>query len=139
VPKDSLECSEGTSVFIKDITYSCSANRLTITLANNGRFSVDGYYIRVSNQSGDQLAVIDISLKIASGGEVYGNAVQFNSLSINNFKPSSGERTAEFNVAGYGTLYKVEIVPTRFQTIDNKNRFLSCGNAKVEEILACSA
>ncbi|MEK6738241.1 MAG: hypothetical protein AABY74_06215, partial [Planctomycetota bacterium] len=43
IPKDSPTCPEGTSILIKEAP--CVSNTLTLTLKNNGRFSLDGYFI----------------------------------------------------------------------------------------------
>jgi len=40
-------CPEGVNIIITN--YTCSTNELEITLKNKGRFTVDGYYVRVHN------------------------------------------------------------------------------------------
>jgi FlaG/FlaF family flagellin (archaellin) len=139
VPKDTMKCPDGTSVFIKDISYNCASKVLTVTLKNNGKFSVNGYFIHVSNKTNEELATIDLSSRIMSGGNVSGNAITF-SLDQNSLTPTepTNSKISLFNVTGYGTLYKLEIIPTRFQEEDEKMRFVSCGDAKVEETLTCT-
>jgi FlaG/FlaF family flagellin (archaellin) len=139
VPKDVIKCDEGTSVFIRDVHYDCVNSILNITIKNNGRFSVDGYFIHVSNKTNEELAVIDISSKIISGGNISGNAIRFSDWTENSLAPEDNNvRSSSFNVAGYGTLTKVEIIPTRIQKVDGKNKFVSCGDSKVEETLTCA-
>jgi len=140
VPKDTPQCSEGTSIFIKDLNYDCANNRLEITLKNNGKFSIHGFYIRVSNKADEELATIDLSSAIIEGGETYGNSIVF-MLIEENFLSPSGENnaiTTSFDTSAYGALYKIEIIPTRLEEIENKKRLVSCSNAKVEQALACS-
>jgi len=142
VPADSAKCSEGTSLFIKDIAYACTsgAETLNITVKNNGKFSIEGYFIRVSNVSNlDALAIIDISSKVFEGGEISGNAIVFNNLIENYLTPNepTNLRMTSFNVAGYGRLYKVEIIPIRIQEEGNKKRVVSCNDARIEETLTC--
>jgi hypothetical protein len=142
VPANPVECSEGTSLFIKEIAYACTpgAETLNITVKNNGKFSINGYFIRVSNVSNpDALAIIDISSKVLIGGEISVNSIAFNNLIENYLTPSepTNVRMTSFNVAGYGRLYKVEIIPIRLQKEGNKKRVLSCDDARVEEMLTC--
>ena len=142
VPKDTTKCSEGTSIFIRDIFYTCTpgAETLNITVKNNGKFSVNGYFIHVSNVSNlDALATIDISSRIKLGGNISGNSIVFNNLIYNYLTPDepNNVRTSSFNVTKYGRLYKVEIIPTRLQEEGNKKKIVSCGDAKISEMLTC--
>jgi hypothetical protein len=138
VPKDVASCPEGTSVFIRDVSYNCTENTLAITLKNNGKFSVDGYFIHVSNQT-EGISTIDLSSKILSGGNISGNSVIFSLMTQNSLTPDepTNVKLVRFNVSGLGALYKVEIIPTRIQE-DTRKRVVSCGDAKVQETLACS-
>jgi hypothetical protein len=142
VPKESLKCPEGTSLFIKEISYTCTPGKetLNITVKNNGKFSINGYFIHVSNVSDpDALATIDISSRILIGGKTSGSSIVFDNLIENYLTPDepTNVRMSSFNVTGYGTLYKVEIIPIRLQKEDNKKRIVSCGDAKVEEMFSC--
>ena len=139
VPSESLECPEGVSIFIKEYTYDCSGNTLSITLKNNGRFDLTGYYIRATTQQDQAVATLDLSDKILSGGSKSGNAITFGAGNL--FPPTSpgNEKISTFNLAGLGTIYSLEIIPTRQQEVEGKNRFLSCANAKVKEELSCSS
>src|SRR4030042_6143362 len=53
VPKEAPKCSEGTSLLIREISYDCTPGneRLTIDVKNNGRFSINGYFIHASDKS----------------------------------------------------------------------------------------
>jgi hypothetical protein len=139
VPSETLECPEGTSVFIKETNYDCINKILTIKLQNNGKFSLAGYFIHVSTSPDtESLATINIFSKITEGGTPHGNSIVYD-LSINSLTPDSPNnvQTSSFDVLGYDTLTEVEIIPTRFQQEDNKNRYLSCSNEKVRETLKC--
>jgi hypothetical protein len=140
VPADSVKCSDGTSIFIKDISYSCSGT-LTLTVQNNGKFGIDGYFIHVSTSPNtDALATIDISSKITSGGTTFGNSIRFSNVIENSLSPEDlhNVQISSFNVQSYGTLHKVEITPFRMQEVSNKKRLVSCSEAKVEETLVCT-
>jgi|WetSurMetagenome_2_1015567.scaffolds.fasta_scaffold408254_2 hypothetical protein len=144
VPKDVGTCPEGTSMFINDINYNCVTGRITVTVKNNGRFGLDGYFIHASNRSDEKLSTIDISptvvvvsaqdrLETLSGSEVRFSSAE-NSLSP---ESSSNTNTRSFDVASYGRLYKIELIPIRIQEVDKKKKIISCTAAKSEETLAC--
>lgn len=140
VPAEALACPDGTSIFIKTISYNCTNSKMDIMLKNNGKFSVDGYFIHASNSSDeDSLATIDLSSKIISGGEIAGNSIIFSSQVENSLTPDapSNEKSSSFNATGHGTLRKIEIIPIRMQTEEGKKRVVSCSNAKIEEMLSC--
>jgi len=142
VPTDTIKCAEGTSIFIRDIAYTCTPGEetLNITVKNNGKFSVNGYFIHVSNVSNpDEIATIDISSKIKVGGNISGNSIVFSNLIYNYLTPDepTNVRTSSFDVRGYGTLYKVEIIPIRLQEEGSKKKIASCADAKIEEALVC--
>jgi FlaG/FlaF family flagellin (archaellin) len=139
VPKEAPTCDEGTSIFIKEIVYDCTnSKQLNITFKNNGRFSISGYYIHVSdNPDKEQLAVIDLSTKFVSGGSVSGSSIIFSQFEENGFVPES-ENVSSFDISEFGTLYRLEIIPIRIQEIDDKKKLVSCSNAKVEEDLVCA-
>jgi FlaG/FlaF family flagellin (archaellin) len=143
VPKEAIKCEEGTSVFLKDVSYDCAASKLTLTIKNNGKFSVDGFFIHISNKSGEDLAAIDISKNIDASQTSYlaGNEIKFSELTANSLSPEGTSNTAtfSFNTASYGTIYKVEIIPVRIEVIDSKTRLVSCSDAKVSENLVCKA
>ena len=61
IPKDALECSDGVSILLQNYDYNCVANRLTLNLKNNGRFNIDGYYIKATNSSTQTLATKDLA------------------------------------------------------------------------------
>lgn len=142
VPTESLECDDGTSIFISDISYDCDTGYLDITVKNNGKFSVNGYFIHASNKAGEELATIDISSGITSGGDIYGytNSITFVETEKNYLTPDEPTNviTSSFDVSDYNNaLVKVEIIPTRIQEVDNKERLVSCGSAKIEESVSC--
>jgi hypothetical protein len=142
VPSDTLTCPDETSVFIKETSYNCLAHNLTITLQNNGKFSLGGFFIYVSTDpDSESIATIDLSSKFQSGaGIVNGNSIWY-AESGNGFSPESpyNEKTSVFNVTIYGnSLKEVEIIPLRFQEENNKERIVSCSSAKVRESLVCS-
>lgn len=135
VPTEALECPNGVSVFLKKYVYNCGLEELNITLKNNGRFNLAGYFIHVTNKSDQELATIDLSI-YTEKGEGKGGTVLFGTKNL--FEPG-GEMTNVFDLSdsNIGQIHSVEIIPVRFQEEEGKTRFASCGNAKVEEIINC--
>ena len=144
VPKEAPKCSEGTSLLIREISYDCTNGRLSVDVKNNGRFSINGYFIHASNKSDlEQVSIIDLSPKIIVQNKetIYLGSVEFSNVEENNLLPG-GTHSTLFNVADYcpcagKAITKIEIIPTRIQEIEGKTRFVSCSDAKVEETLTC--
>jgi hypothetical protein len=146
VPKDALTCDEGTSIFINSINYNCATGILSLTLKNNGRFGIDGYFIYASDKSGEELPTIDISSKITATAEdklkkLSGSELRF-SVTENSLSPESTGNTQgqpdSFDVSSYGRLYNIEIIPVRIQHVDNQKRIVSCSDSKISETLICN-
>jgi FlaG/FlaF family flagellin (archaellin) len=144
VPKEAAACPDGTSLFINSVNYNCATGVLTLTVKNNGRFGIDGYFIHASNKSGAEMASIDISqnIRVASSEDrieqLSGSEVRFSSVR-NALSPEEGENINEksFDILSYGRIYKIEIIPVRIQEFDNQWKVVSCGNAKNEEKITC--
>jgi len=138
VPKAALECPETTSMFIKN--YTCiSNNQLNLTIRNNGNFNIAGYFIRIANISGQELATVDLSqrLQLEFGGVTIGNSVLFDESDPGNSFTPNEESTNVFDITGTNTIYFIELTPIRVQEQDNRARTTSCGNAKIKEEIAC--
>ena len=139
IPKEGLDCPEGVSVFIKEAKYDCVNNNLDVTIKNNGRFNIAGYFIHATTSADQELATLDLSGKLAKtnpGGEKYGNSIVY-AVRKNFLTPASpNEKTTKFDLGSLDTIYKIEIIPVRFQDEEGKTRFVSCSNARVEEVLS---
>ena len=133
VPIEAPACSEEISVFMK--RYSCDAgNELTITIKNNGKFNLAGYFIHVSTNPTQEIATIDLSEYVTTGGISAGGSVIFSAGSANSLQPNK-EFVSIFDLSAtnLGQIHLIEIIPVRFQEIRNKLTFVSCGNAKIRE------
>jgi len=138
VPRAALECPETTSIFIE--SYTCIPNnQLNITIRNNGNFNVAGYFIRLANVSGQELATVDLSRRLQSefGGINISNSVLFSEENPGNSFTPNDEITNVFDITGTGTIYFIELTPIRVEEIDNRDRTASCGNAKIKEEISC--
>ena len=140
VPTDSVECPDGTSIFIKEINYDCVNSELSLVIKNNGKFSINGYYIKVSDKKGSELATIDLAPHLTSGGIISGSSIVFSEINENALAPTdpSNIREGVFDVSEFGELYRVEIIPTRIEVVNDVKRLVSCTNAKVEASLKCA-
>jgi len=141
VPAQALECPDGVSLFIKDADFDSSDSQLIITLRNNGRFNLAGYFIHVTNSSDQELPTIDLSgyLNDTDGpGKIHGNSVLFFDEIAENpnlFTPGS-EESYFFDIpSSIGEPHLIRITPTRFQDVDERQRFVSCGGARVGQIV----
>ncbi|MEK6842805.1 MAG: hypothetical protein AABX84_03230, partial [Nanoarchaeota archaeon] len=67
VPQKSIECEDGVSLFVQSYNNDCDNERLDLTLKNNGRFDIAGYFIHATTSPTQELAVIDISSETAKG------------------------------------------------------------------------
>ncbi len=138
VPSESLNCPDGTSVFVKESSFDDATSELKIVLKNNGRFDLAGYFIHATNNSSQEVATLDLSpyLNSISGGKIFGNSIVF-MLGSNTMNPGDQE-TNIFDIPsslGLGELYSVNIIPVRYQVEDNRERFVSCSNAKAENLV----
>jgi len=139
IPKAALECPDTTSLFIKDYTCDLTNNELSLTIRNNGNFNVAGYFIRVANVSGQELATVDLSQKLKSefGGIIVGNVILVNESESGNSLIPNEEATNVFDITGVNYIYFVELTPVRIQQIENRERTTSCGNSKIKEEITC--
>lgn len=141
VPVAPLECPDGSSIFIKSVKYNCSSELINISLKNNGRFNLGGYFIHASNVSEQELAVLDLTQYFLDS-EPPGDGIKLNSgikfhSSGENTVPPNNQVTHFFNLSGSGIIYSLEITPFRYQTEGSKTRLVSCSNARVKYKIVC--
>ncbi|MCW8966365.1 MAG: DUF4215 domain-containing protein [Candidatus Pacearchaeota archaeon] len=140
VPTESVDCPDGVSMFVSDS--SCvrfgDNYQLRLDIRNNGRFSIGGFFIRGTSNESAELATVDLSNTIVNG-RASRNAVVFSppNTEINNFLDPNNEIQRLFNLTE--PVYLLELVPIRFQVIDNKQQLVSCSRAVVNEILDCES
>lgn len=137
VPTEEVNCPEGTSMFVKSINYDCTNLILNMTIKNNGKFSINGFYIRATNVSNQELATINLASNILAGGKLYEGSVDFVEEIENSCDPGE-EEFISFNIEEYNQIYKIEIVPTRIQVEEDKKLLVMCGDSEIRETLTCS-
>ncbi len=140
VPTGKLECPDGTSLMIKSVNCSYNGTNyvLSLTLKNNGRFNLAGYYIHATNDSSQETATINLVDNLDNegvGGIKFGSSILFytgnqNQLNINQ------EKTSLFVIDD--PIYSISIIPTRFEEVEGKTKFIGCGSERVREDLDCS-
>lgn len=135
VPQDALKCPEGAGIVLQD--YDCSSGQLNITLKNNGRFNLAGFFIHASNNTEQEIATIDLSqnLDTNESGETYGNSVVVELGNVNFMTPGEENGYVFDNIPS--NIWLIEFTPARFQEENNKVRFVSCGEAKITEKINC--
>ena len=135
VPTDTVECPSGVSVSIRAVECAESVQEgnysLMLNLSNNGLFEIDGFYIRATTSSTQQLATQDLSQLIYKGGDAPGNFVQFFSV----FAPSDRASLQFFPLEN--KIYSIEVTPMKFEEVEGKIRVASCSDSKVKEIIEC--
>ncbi|MBU4069761.1 MAG: hypothetical protein KJ646_02155 [Nanoarchaeota archaeon] len=138
VPKEGINCPDGVSVYIdevkcEEIVYNSFL--LNLTLKNNGRFNIAGYFIHATNSSEQELATIDLSGYTPDGADKGGSVI----FGVKNFLNPGEKRKNIFDITlPINSINSVEIIPLRFQSIENKERLVSCQNAKIREEITCS-
>jgi hypothetical protein len=132
VPTETLECPDGVSVLIRDINCTEDIDKwnLEIDLMNNGRFEINGYYIKYSDTEGEEIGRIPVT-EIISGGKSAEGIVFFTGQDS---VLGPGENiVSEFEIDTRA--YLVEITPIRYEVIEGKTRLAICTNAKIKEKL----
>ena len=140
IPTDPLDCPDGVSVFVKDYDYNCTENQLNLKIKNNGRFNIGGYFIHGTNSPEQKLAIIDLTpyADLGTGGDSeLAGLVIFNTEN-NSFNPNNEIKNLfDFSDTSFGQIYSIEIIPIRYQLTNNKNRIVSCSNAKIKQKVFC--
>lgn len=136
VPKDSLKCPDGVSMFLTNV--DCSGSVLNLDFKNNGRFDIAGYFIRGAKED-EEVATIDLSPNVTKDGGIrHVNSLLFGEQGLNTLKPGE-EGVGEFNLqTSILDIKMVEIIPIRFQVVNNRNQIVACTEAKIHEFIICS-
>jgi len=139
VPQEAVGCPDGVSLFMKD--YSCSGGQLNITMKNNGKFNMAGYFIHASNNSAQKVATINLAKDFINSSDGEARSVTDSyivySIGKDNFMTPKIDTEHWFNM-NVPNLISVEITPVRYETINDKQRFAICSNAKIKETIVCS-
>lgn len=134
VPQNDVECPSDTSIFIKE--YSCNSESLNLTIKNNGKFNVGGYFIYATISASEELATKDLSIYLAENfSQLSPTGVKFTG-ELNSLKPNE-EEIEEYNMSNAPDIYSVEIIPIRWQKEGRISRLVSCANSRIKEVVVC--
>ena len=61
IPSEDSKCPDGISIFVAEKTYDCANKQLDLTIKNNGRFNIGGYFISATNSPNQEVATSDLS------------------------------------------------------------------------------
>jgi hypothetical protein len=145
VPTDKVECPEGVSIFAKDT--SCSLNvygtyDLNLTIKNNGRYNIAGYFIHASSDSNQTVATMPLSSNFGQASSspsaiLLGDAIIFQASTTENLVSINSLAHAEYkNITK--EIYSIDLLPIRFQKEENKLSMVSCGKAILREKINCN-
>ena len=136
IPREDIECADGVSLFVQDYNYNCDTKSLDLTIKNSGRFDVAGYFIHATTDSSQELAVTDLSGATDLRGS--GGSVNYPPDGDDLNSVSAGQIFSDlFVLTSIGQIYSIEIVPLRYELVNNRNRAVSCTNARIKERLSC--
>lgn len=143
VPREKIECPEDVSISVIEYNYSCSENALNFTIRNNGKFNVNGYFIRASNNSEDEIATLDLTPYHEGKGNIGNGAVlleQTNVFPLNPGEEASSENVFDLTLENgfVGEIDFIELIPVRFEEVEGKRRFTSCGEEKIKQQISCT-
>lgn len=145
VPTNVSKCPDGTSIFVKDFTYDCK-NSLNVTIQNNGRFSIAGYYIHSADSPTQELATDDLSTYLKTTpnppyqGVIENAWIKFSSGGVNTLIPEHHiNQTFQFPVGTFANpLVFIEITPTMYEEDDKgKIQFYTCSNSRIRQDFIC--
>jgi len=134
VPQEDLECPDGISLMIKEITCEddgAGGYDLSINLKNTGRFNVNGYFITGINNS-DKQELIEISKYFSVEAARLNPGVGFFPGIL-----KAGKESGFQIFKSIENISAVEITPMKEIEVKNKLRTVSCGYAKIKEDVSC--
>ena len=135
VPKDTVECSDGVSVYVKEI--DCELGKLIIK--NNGRFSVAGFLIKGTTDENQKIATKNLCSEngemVFTGSELADPPVNALGVNMQNYNPQGdGDLNQSIN-CDFNGIYSVEITPFRYDLYDGKPKKVICGKSKIRELI----
>jgi hypothetical protein len=142
-----VSCKEGTSILLTNL--DCSSSELEVSLKNNGRFSVDGFILTVSNKSGLIPPIYLMPSNDFNKGLDPGSYFFYDSANDNKLKPdktvianfSNKEKKFE-GISGFGaekdfdltTIKSIQIQPFLL----DRDGIVICQDALIKQDIECS-
>jgi FlaG/FlaF family flagellin (archaellin) len=136
VPQEEFECPDDVSLFIQD--YNCDSKLLSVTLRNNGKFNVGGYFIYATTASDQELASKDLSPYAVITSPILSQTggVKF-SGNLNSLAPGEEESMSfDFSEEDFD-IFSIEIIPLRWEEQGRRVEIASCTQSKIKEDITC--
>ncbi|MCF7910667.1 hypothetical protein K9L16_03275 [Candidatus Pacearchaeota archaeon] len=130
VPKDQVACPDGTSLFIQEYSYTYPS--LEIDFRNNGRFGIAGFYIKATTDPEQDIATKDLANFLISGGTQVDKIILFNASEQNSLSPGD---IKNLRFAIDEPVYKIELIPIRYEDAGGRQTLTSCTRAVIRENL----
>ncbi len=141
-PQQQIDCPQETSLLVTGYNYDCDNKILSIDITNDGKFSIGGYFIYATDSPDKDLATLDLSSLnmeenkiLKPSGVIFGT---FADEERNSLAPNSVE-SDDYNLTTLNKqVYKIEIVPLRWETRNRRMMVVSCKNADTKKVIECS-
>lgn len=145
LPQINLEempkCPENVALIIS--TYSCDStdNTITLNLKNQGRFDIDGFFIRGTDSDNEE-AIPILGLSDPENTKITDGSYYFGAPNIAPLGPGIAypQKTFSYSFSGGSELKKIQIEPFRIQEDKRgKDRVVLCDTATITQEVACVA
>lgn len=133
VPKEGIACPDGVSIYVSEYAFDKDLKELSLTLKNNGQFSIGGIFIHYSTDKTQEIAVNDLSASIIPKNKYLNPGIALGEIGENSFEPNSEDIKLSFDMSQINYIYAIEITPIRWQEEKNKKQIVSCANAKTKK------
>lgn len=129
VPTEELKCPDGISIYIQSATIDSS--NLELTIKNNGRFNIAGYFIRGAATLEQKLTTIELSqyLDTSTGSQKLNPGVKLilsGGTEIEDENILNPTQTFSNTFKAIPTIARIEITPFIYKEQDNKKRLVIC-------------
>jgi hypothetical protein len=132
-PLPTESCDEAVNLIISN--YNCIPDKiLNISLKNQGRFDINGVMIKISNKSGDELAIFPLT-EIKFDTELGQYEDPRTALSFDPVLIPGNESTKLLNYSKYNQIDYLELEPTK--GVDQYGRVILCEKSISKIPLTC--
>ncbi len=149
LPQINLEempkCPDNVALIIMDYSCDLSTDEITLTLKNQGRFDIDGFFIRGTDSANEE-AIPATGLSDPDNAEIIDGSYYFGFPKISPLEPN-GQETKTFSyfpvieTAPITELKRIQIEPFRIQNSSKtgKPRIALCDTATITQNVNCVA
>lgn len=145
VPAEITKCDQDVSLQVTNYEYNCNTGIFRLEIKNNGRFNVDGYLVRATNKSDQDIANIPL-IKYYNGTYFtpWGGSSSLISPT-NPLEPEGiwGLSNSTFNLTQSdphfpGNISKIQLTPVRMTTNSRGIKVPAiCSDATITEKISC--